>query len=84
MDREKKRGEIIRRLREERLLTREALAKEAGIATSTVTYAEEGQTHIRFGTLRKIARALNVDPAALFKAGAEEEDPLPKALARLI
>jgi transcriptional regulator with XRE-family HTH domain len=59
------RGRLITRLREERLLSRSALARKAGLTTSTITYAEQGESQIRFTTLRKLAEALGVDPLTL-------------------
>src|SRR5215218_2029100 len=55
VDEAQRRGRLIARLREERLWTREALAREAGVTISTVTNAEQGKVQLRFGTLRKLA-----------------------------
>lgn len=64
-ERWRSRGRLITRLREERMLSRSALARKAGLTTSTITYAEQGESQIRFTTLRKLADALEVDPLAL-------------------
>ncbi len=60
-------GERIKRLRRQRLMTQEQLAKEAGIAPSTVYMIESarGRDYPRFGTIRKLAKALDVDPRDL-------------------
>ena len=64
-ERWRSRGRLITRLREERMLSRSALARKAGLTTSTITYAEQGESQIRFNTLRKLADALEVDPRTL-------------------
>jgi transcriptional regulator with XRE-family HTH domain len=66
-------GERIVEERESRLLRQAELAERAGISASTLSQIESGRVpkpHI--GTLRKIARALDVEP---------EELTSPKALA---
>ncbi len=62
---EDQRGQLITRLREERLWTREELAKRAGVSPTTITLAESGRTHVRLSTVRKLADALEVDPQHL-------------------
>jgi transcriptional regulator with XRE-family HTH domain len=63
-------GEAIRRARMERaLITQEELARRAGIAASTVNRIERGWAEPRFGTLRKIAAVLGVEPQELVKGG---------------
>jgi transcriptional regulator with XRE-family HTH domain len=62
---EEQRGQLITRLREERLWTREELAKRAGVSPTTVTLAETGRTHVRLSTIRKFADAPEVDPQQL-------------------
>jgi len=70
-------GERIATLREERALTQVELAKAARISASTLSQIESGKVprpHV--GTIRKIARALGIEPAALRSI---EEPALPKA-----
>jgi transcriptional regulator with XRE-family HTH domain len=69
----RRRGRLIARLREERLLTREQLAQEAGLTTSTISHAERGEGQIRFSTLRKLADALGVEPLVLLRPSEAEE-----------
>lgn len=53
-------GSAIRRLRERRGFTQEALAHDAGITTGTLSQIERGQSNPTWGTVRRIAGALNV------------------------
>jgi len=55
----------IRWLREEQLLTRGELARKAGLTLTSVTNAEEGRHTVRLSTIRKLAKALDVDPSEL-------------------
>lgn len=82
MSQEEARGLLITWLREQRLWTRERLAKEAGVSPTTVAQAEEGRTHIRLATIGKLARALEVDPQELLhpkKAEAPSSRPYKEA-----
>ena len=60
-------GEKLRRLRDERYLSHRELATEAGVSPTTVLNLElgrgKGDTQRR--TIRKLAKALNVEPADL-------------------
>ncbi len=78
-DTELRRGQLLTRLREQRLWTRERLAKEAGVSTTTVTQAEHGRTHVRLGTIRKLAEALDINPQELLYPEEDREPALPKA-----
>ena len=60
-------GKNLRRLREDRLLTQAELAERAGIALSSLVRVENDQVDPRFSTIRKLARALDVDPRELTK-----------------
>jgi transcriptional regulator with XRE-family HTH domain len=73
---EDERARLVARLRERRLWTRERLAEEAGVTTTTVTGVEEARTRVRLGTIEKLAKALEVDPMTLLHP--EEVEP-PKA-----
>jgi len=69
-------GERIAVLREEQALTQAELAEEARISPSTLSQIESGRVprpHV--GTVRKIARALGVEPAELRRT---KEMALPK------
>ena len=60
-------GERLRRLREERALRQEDLAKLAGIGQNTVNRIEKNRTEPHMTTIRKLADALEVDPAELVR-----------------
>jgi transcriptional regulator with XRE-family HTH domain len=67
----------IRRLR---LWTQSRLAKEAGVSPTTVSGIETGRiTRPHFGTLQKLAQALDLDPLALLSSseGSSERDGPP-------
>ncbi|PLS84685.1 MAG: hypothetical protein CYG60_16635 [Actinobacteria bacterium] len=75
MNEDEIRGQLITRLREDRLWTREELAKRAGVTPTTVTQAETGRTHVRLKTIGKLADALGV-PAARLLRPVEEKEPV--------
>ncbi len=75
MSQEEERGRLITQLREQRLWTREKLAKEADVSPTTVAQAEEGRTHIRLGTIGKLGRALEVNPQVLLHPKAPAPSP---------
>jgi transcriptional regulator with XRE-family HTH domain len=54
-------GERLRRLREERALRQEDLAKLAGIGKNTVNRIEKNRTEPHMTTIRKLADALKVE-----------------------
>jgi transcriptional regulator with XRE-family HTH domain len=59
-------GDRIRYLRQRRVLTLQELAERAGIPRyQTILDIEKGRRQPRPSTLRKIAAALEVEPAAL-------------------
>jgi transcriptional regulator with XRE-family HTH domain len=58
-------GRNLRRLREERLLTQEELGEAAGVSRDQVSRIERDEVDPRFRTIRKLARALEVDPREL-------------------
>ncbi len=60
-------GEKIRRLRRERLMTQAQLGKRSGVATSTIARIELGEVEPQFGTLKKIATGLEVEPVELVR-----------------
>lgn len=58
----------LRRLREDRDLTREALAFHAGVTTGSLARIELGQSSPSWDTVRKVAKALEISLAELAKA----------------
>jgi len=56
--------ETLKTLREERVLTVAELARQAGVSKNTISKAENGGS-VYPSTVRKLARALNVEPADL-------------------
>jgi len=55
----------LRHLRESRFFTQQELADRAGIHRVTIANLESGREEARFSTIRKLAAALGVEPAAL-------------------
>ena len=63
-------GEWLLRARRSRMWTQGRLAAEAGVSPTTVSGIETGRIlRPRFGTVRKLAWALNVNPSDLLSAG---------------
>jgi transcriptional regulator with XRE-family HTH domain len=60
-------GDRLKEIRTDRMLTQRQLAERAAIALSTVVNLEKQHTEPRFGTIRKLAEALDVEPHALMK-----------------
>jgi transcriptional regulator with XRE-family HTH domain len=58
-------GEKLRRFREEHALRQEDLAELAGVGKNTVNRIEKNHTEPHMTTIRKLADALEVDPAEL-------------------
>ena len=71
-----KRSEVRSRLtilREDRMWTQARLAEEAGVSPTTVSGIENGRiSRPHFGTLKKLARALGVDPRELLSPRGSE------------
>lgn len=63
-------GKAIRQLREEKGLTQEAVAHDAGVTTATLGVIERGLSNPTWATLQGIARALDASMVDL--AGAAE------------
>ena len=55
----------LRDLRAERVLSQKELATKAGVSNRTIVDIEAGRVRPHPATLRKLARALGVRPAAL-------------------
>ncbi len=58
-------GERLRKQRTRRALTQAELAEHSGVTTATVARIERDEIEPRMTTLRKLAHALEVDPAEL-------------------
>jgi transcriptional regulator with XRE-family HTH domain len=58
-------GEQLREVRTRRLLTQDELAEKAGISQSTIANIERNHAEPQFRTIRKLAKALDVDPTEL-------------------
>ncbi len=58
-------GERLKEARTRRLLTQQELAEKAGVSPSTVVNIERDQAKPHFRTIRKLAKALDVDPTSL-------------------
>jgi transcriptional regulator with XRE-family HTH domain len=62
-------------IRERRMWTQVRLAEEAGISPTTVSGIESGRiSRPHFGTLRKLARALGVEPEELVSSSVPPEE----------
>jgi len=60
-------GERLRRLRKERLLTQVELSEMTGVAQDSISALETGKREAHPGTIRKLAKALGVNPRDLIK-----------------
>jgi transcriptional regulator with XRE-family HTH domain len=58
-------GQKLKAIRTRRLLTQEELAERAGVSAATVVNVERNKQEPHFRTIRKLAKALNVDPTEL-------------------
>jgi transcriptional regulator with XRE-family HTH domain len=58
-------GGRLKELRERNLLTQAELGAAAGVSRDQVSRIERDEVDPRFSTIRKLARALNVDPSEL-------------------
>ena len=58
-------GDRLREVRTRRLLTQEELAEKSGVSPSTVANIERDHREPHFRTIRKLAKALDVDPTEL-------------------
>ncbi len=68
-------------IRERRMWTQARLADEAGVSPTTVSGIESGRiSRPHFGTLRKLARALEVGPEELVSPPGSEEGASPSPL----
>jgi transcriptional regulator with XRE-family HTH domain len=60
-------GEQLKRVRTLRALTQAEVAERAGVTTATVARIERSEIEPRMTTLRKLAAALEVEPAELVR-----------------
>jgi transcriptional regulator with XRE-family HTH domain len=60
-------GERLRRIRKERLLTQVELSRMTGVAQDSISSLETGKREAHPGTIRKLAKALGVEPIELLK-----------------
>jgi transcriptional regulator with XRE-family HTH domain len=58
-------GERLKKARTRKLLTQEELAEKAGLSPSTIVNIERDQAEPHISTMRKLAKALDVDPTEL-------------------
>ncbi len=58
-------GDNLKRQRVRKALTQEELARKAALTTASVARIERNETEPRMSTLRKLAKALDIDPAEL-------------------
>ncbi len=58
-------GKNLRRVREERLMTQQEVATAADLNLSTVMRIENDRVEPRFSTIRKLAKALDVNAREL-------------------
>jgi XRE family transcriptional regulator, aerobic/anaerobic benzoate catabolism transcriptional regulator len=56
-------GKAIRQVREERGMTQEALAQEAGVTVGHMSMIERGHSNPTWGTIKGIANALKISIA---------------------
>jgi transcriptional regulator with XRE-family HTH domain len=56
-------GEKLKEIRTRRFLTQEELAEEAGVSHSTIVNIERNHAEPQFRTIRKLAKALDIDPS---------------------
>ncbi|NQS88772.1 helix-turn-helix transcriptional regulator [Patescibacteria group bacterium] len=52
----------LKELREKHYLSQEDLAGKSGMTASTINRLENGKQKAQFGTIRKLAKALGVEP----------------------
>jgi len=57
----------LRRIRERQALSQAELAERSGVSRATIVSLESGRAGAQYGTIRKIAQALGVEPADLME-----------------
>lgn len=63
----------LRELRERRFMTQDQLSQESGVRAATISEIENGLRSPRFGTIKKLAAALGVEPDELIIWGDTDE-----------
>ncbi len=58
-------GKQLKEVRTRRLLTQDELADKAGVSQSTIANIERNHAEPQFRTIRKLAKALDIDPTKL-------------------
>ncbi len=58
-------GKKLREVRTRRLLTQDELAEKASVSQSTIANIERNNAEPQFRTIRKLAKALDIDPTEL-------------------
>ncbi len=58
-------GENLKEARTRRLLTQKELAEKADVSAATVVNIERNNQEPHFRTIRKLAKALDIDPTVL-------------------
>ena len=58
-------GDNLKEVRTRRLLTQVQLAEKSGVNQVTIARIERNQVDPRFSTMRRLARALDIDPTKL-------------------
>ena len=80
-------GRLVASYRRQRKLTQAQLAEETGQSKDMIAKIEAGRTGVSFENIEQIARALDLDPAALFSAevlpGKFKDGPKRRILERL-
>lgn len=67
------RGEEVQRWRNARLMTQRELAEAAQLSQATIHQLETGKRDYAYpGTVKKLARALGVEPAQILRADGDE------------
>ncbi len=64
-------SEVVRELRNRKLMTQKRLSKAAGVSKQTITRMETGANVAHFDTIQKVANALDVEPGALIEYRAD-------------
>ena len=59
----------LREVREAKFVTQVELAKKAGVSETTIVRLEAGTHRPRISTIRKLAKALGVEPSELVADG---------------
>lgn len=58
-------GDRLREVRTRRLLTQTELSERSGVNATTIVRVERNQVEPHFRTIRRLAKALDVDPTEL-------------------